>query len=180
MWVGARAIDPCTCPLPDLHAATFACLTFTRQKNGVRGEKIGHGRSGHPQLCPVLALISSCWVVALRALGSPPDTPLNAYASSPSTPFQYVSARDLTLRIRAALALHPDPSYSPHDVSARSTRTGGAMALLCARVDRDRLRMIGHWRSDEMFRYLHIQAQPLMTDISAAMLRGGTFHLAPH
>ena len=37
MWVGSRAIDPLSCPLPDLLAATFATLTFTRQKNGVRG-----------------------------------------------------------------------------------------------------------------------------------------------
>lgn len=33
MWVGARAINPCTCPLGDLQAATFTTLTFTRPKN---------------------------------------------------------------------------------------------------------------------------------------------------
>ena len=53
------------------------------------------------------------------------------------------------------------------------------MALLCAGVDRDRIRMIGRWRSDEMFRYLHLQAQSLMTSVSAAMLRGRAFQLAP-
>ena len=30
MWVGARAIDPLTCPIADLCAATFVTLTFTR------------------------------------------------------------------------------------------------------------------------------------------------------
>ena len=84
MWVGARAIDPRTCPLSDLQAATFATLTFTRQKNGVRGEKIGHGRSGHPHICPVLCLVAR--VAALRQLHAPPDTPLNAFGSAGSPP----------------------------------------------------------------------------------------------
>ena len=178
LWVGSRALDHLTCPLPKLRSATFASLTFTRQKNGVRGEKIGHGRSGHPHLCPVLCLVAR--VIALRELHALPATPLNAYMpAQQGGSLRYVRAGDLTRRIRAALRLHPDPSYSPSDVSARSTRAGGAMALLCAGVDSDRIRMIGRWRSDEMYRYLHIQAQPVMTGLPAAMLRGGSFRLAP-
>ena len=178
MWVGARAIDPLTCPIADLYAATFVTLTFTRQKNGVRGEKVGHGRSDHPQLCPVLCLVER--VRALRSIQASPSTPLNAFAPSrPGGPFRHVTAKGLTARIRTTLAIHPDPSYFPHEVSARSTRAGGAMALLCAGVDRDRIRMIGRWRSDETFRYLHLQAQSLMTGVSAAMLRCGAFQLAP-
>ena len=53
------------------------------------------------------------------------------------------------------------------------------MALLCPGVDSDYIRLIGRWRSDEMFRYLHVQAQPIMTGMSAAMLRGGDFRLTP-
>lgn len=51
------------------------------------------------------------------------------------------------------------------------------MALLCAGVYSNRLRLIGRWRSDEMFRYLHVQAQPVMNGLAAAMLRGGNFRL---
>ncbi|KAI2499708.1 hypothetical protein MHU86_14789 [Fragilaria crotonensis] len=69
LWVGSRALDLLVCPLDDVRAATFATLTFTRQKNGVRNERIGHGRSGHPTLCPVLAL--SARVLALRRLTAP-------------------------------------------------------------------------------------------------------------
>ena len=47
LWIGGRCLDILTCPMDDLLAATFATLTFTSQKNGVRGETIGHGRSGH-------------------------------------------------------------------------------------------------------------------------------------
>lgn len=53
------------------------------------------------------------------------------------------------------------------------------MALLCAGIDRDRIRMIGRWRSDELYRYLHVQAQPVMTGLAAAMLRGSSYQLAP-
>ena len=94
--------------------------------------------------------------------------------------FRYVLASDLTARIRIlAIALHPDPAYTIRDVTVRSTRAGGAMALLCAGVDSDRIRLVGRWRSDEMYRYLPVQAQPVMNGLAAAMLRGGSFRLTP-
>ena len=84
------------------------------------------------------------------------------------------------------MVLHPHfrscsltPGYSTADISAHTTRAGGAMALLCAGVIGERIRMVGRWRSDELYRYLHVQAQPVMTGLSAAMLRGGDFRLAP-
>ena len=49
--------------------------------------------------------------------------------------------------------------------------------MLCAGIDSDRIRLIGRWRSDEMYRYLHVQAQPVMSGVAAAMLRGGAFRL---
>ena len=54
------------------------------------------------------------------------------------------------------------------------------MALLCANVDSDRIRLIGRWRSDEMLRYLHVQAEPVMRYLSPAMLTGGRFSLLPN
>ena len=81
--------------------------------------------------------------------------------------------------MRNALAIFPDPSITPKDISARSTRPGGAMALLCAGVGAERIRLVGRWRSDELYRYLHVQAPQIMTGLSAAMLRGGNFRLAP-
>ena len=177
-WIGSRALDHFACPIADLLASTFVTLTFNRQKNGVRNETVGHGRSGHASLCPVCALAHR--VIALRTQQAVSDTPLNAVRANPTDPWSYVLASDLTARLRAALHLHPDPAYSPADVSIRSTRAGGAMALLCAGVDSDRIRLLGRWRSDEMYRYLHVQAQPVMTGLAAAsMLRGGFFRLTP-
>ena len=144
-WIGSRALDTLLCPDADLLAATFVCLTFTNQKNGVRNKTIGHGRSGNPVHCLALR------VIALRQGAAFPTTPLNAVPMG-STSFCYISALDLTSRIRAALRLHLDPAYTSSDVSVRSTRAGGAMALLCAGIDGDRIRLIGRWRSDEMYR----------------------------
>ena len=179
LWVGSRALSLSTCPLDDIRASTFATLTFTRQKNGVRNETIGHGRSGHPQLCPVLRLVDR--VLALRAFNAAPATPLNAYRPTEgAAALRYIQSRDLTRRLHAALALHPHPGYTASDVSARSTRAGGAMALLCAGVYANRrIRMIGRWRSDELYCHLHVQAQPVMTGLAAAMLQGSSYQLAP-
>ena len=176
-WVGSRAVDHLHGPVADLHAATFATLTFTRQKNGVRNETIGHGHSGHPTICPVLCLVAR--VVSLRSWHAPPSAALNAFRSAPGRPPTHVHARDLTRRMRSALTIFPDPSLNPNDISARSTCPGGAMALLCAGVGADRIQMVGRWRSDELYRYLHVQAQQVMTGLSAAMLHGGHFQLAP-
>jgi hypothetical protein len=53
------------------------------------------------------------------------------------------------------------------------------MALLLAHVDTDIIRLIGRWRSDEMLRYLHLQAQPIMRNFASLMLHGGDYTLLP-
>jgi hypothetical protein len=54
------------------------------------------------------------------------------------------------------------------------------MALLCAHVDTDRIRLLGRWRSDEMLCYLHVQAYPVVADLAPAMLQHGNFTLIPN
>ena len=81
--------------------------------------------------------------------------------------------------MRLALFVYPDPAIKPADISARSTRPGGTMALLCAGVGADRIRLVARWRSDELYRYLHVQAQQVMTGLSAKMLTGSDFRLSP-
>jgi hypothetical protein len=51
------------------------------------------------------------------------------------------------------------------------------MALLCAKVDTDTIRLLGRWRSDEMLRYLHVQTFPLVAPLAFQMLRHGHFSL---
>ena len=174
--IGHTRLDLLTASDDDLLAASFATLTFTTQKNGVRGEVVGLGTTGSPTFCPVRCLGRR--VVHLRAHNAPLHTPLATYFENqtwkPVKPSHITSA----LKLSATL-LGPTFGFLAKDVSARSLRAAGAMALLCANVDHDTIRLIGRWRSDEMLRYLHIQAEPVMRDMAKKMFHHGAFVLHP-
>ena len=53
------------------------------------------------------------------------------------------------------------------------------MALLCSGINKDIIRLIGRWRSDEMLRYLHLQAEPLMQGFSKQMVTHGNYSMLP-
>ena len=54
------------------------------------------------------------------------------------------------------------------------------MVLFCVGVDRNCFCLVGRWKSDEMYQYLHVQAQPVvMTGLSVVMLQGGAICLTP-
>jgi len=53
------------------------------------------------------------------------------------------------------------------------------MALLLAGVDVDTIKLIGRWRSDAMFRYLHAQAMPLVGPLAGQMFNHGEYSLLP-
>jgi hypothetical protein len=157
VWIGHRRLDPLTCPTSELLAVSFVTLTFTSQKNGVRGEALGHGRSGHPTFCPVAALTRR--LLHLHAVGITLTTTINSMCMSAEAPWHFVCPADITALLRRAVALLP-PAFSDFaagDISARSTRAGGAMAMLCGGINSNCIRLIGRWGSDEMYRYLQVQ-----------------------
>ena len=157
--IGQTPLNPTTCFYHDLHAVTRSSLVFATQKNRERGEEITHGRSGHSIACPTATLLRR--ILHLRLNAAPPHTPLShiyhlgQWVSIPSTL--------IMARLRTAAAALPHLGFPPSGVTARSLRSGGAMALLCGRVDRDVIKLVGRWRSDAMFRYLHAQAVPLVS-----------------
>ena len=112
----------------------------------------------------------------LRAQHLPVTSPLCTYVDSRPTP---LTTNHITTLLRAAARSLLTLGFAPNDVNARSLRAGGAMALLCVRVDADTIRLVGHWRSDAMFRYLHAQALPLIRDLSRIMLTHGAYTLLP-
>jgi len=57
LFIGQQRLDLLHDSIALILQARFASLTFTDQKNGVRGEVIGLGCSGDPYLCPVKAII---------------------------------------------------------------------------------------------------------------------------
>ncbi len=175
LFIGDTRLPLMIAPKSELRLARFALLTFTTQKNGVRGEVIGLACSGDPYLCPVQAIIRR--VLYLRVHSAPPTTPLARVYNTPDK----VTASYLTARIREAVtARGPDLGFLPANVLACFLRAAGATALLLARVDPDVIRLICRWRSDEMLRYLHVQAYPLMRDYSQRMLSAGTYTLIPN
>ena len=54
------------------------------------------------------------------------------------------------------------------------------MALLCSGVDKDIISLIGCWRSDEMMRYLHVEAELIIRNFSKLMISHGNYNLLPH
>jgi hypothetical protein len=66
---------------------------------------------------------------------------------------------------------------APTDISIRSLRSSGAMALLCARVYTNLIHLLGRWHSDEMLHYLHVQTFPIVAPLAAQMLRHGHYSL---
>jgi hypothetical protein len=180
-FLGGLPLSTATAPAAHLLAATFVSLEFTTQKNGVRGEVIGLGRSGDTQFCPVLAAARR--VLHLRDAAAPPDQPLASFLDPGATPpsLRRITPSQLTDLLRTSVhLLGPTYGFRPLDVSARSLRAAGAMALLCADVDSDRIRLLGRWQSDQMFRYLHVQAEPVMRHFSSRMLTGGNYTLLPN
>ena len=94
LWIGSRALALLTCPDADILASTFVTLTFTTQKNGVRNETIGHGRSGHSHLCPVHCVASR--LLGLRRNFATLETTIDAVRPDPTAPFSHVLASNLT------------------------------------------------------------------------------------
>ena len=161
----------------DINTVTAATLTFTDQKNSVRGEQVAQRATTDPLLCPAKALFRIA--SHLRAHGAPPDTPLCAYYDS-SNNLSYIPPKFITTGLRhSAKDLHNTLGIDPDLLSARSLRPGGATALLCAGIDKDSIQLLGRWKSDAMLRYLRIQAHVHATNFAQLMLDHGSYSFAP-
>jgi len=179
LWLGCVRLNLETATDAEILASTFGALTFDKQKNSVRGEVIGHARSGDQDLCPVRCIARR--VVHLRRNHAAPNTPLATAFQADGTTFRLKPAHITTTLKQAVTFLGSSAlGFLPADVSARSLRAAGANALLCGGVDTDVIRLLGRWRSDEMLKYLHTSAEPLMRDYARQMLTGGAFTLIPN
>jgi hypothetical protein len=176
LMIGHHKLDLQRCPLNDLDRATSSSITFDDQKNRERGEVIAQALSGHRRACPTMALARR--IRYLREHNASLHTPLcSVWQANGRITFMTSTAITKTLQVSAAAL--PHLGFPPNEVSARSMRAGGAMALLCGKVDADTIRLVGRWKSDAMFRYLHAQALPLVNHLARTMLQHGNFHLAP-
>lgn len=174
LWNNADPVDVFLATADELLHCTFVSLIFSTQKNGTRGEAIGHGATNNPLACPVRSVARR--ILYLRQFNAPPSTALCALGPS----FLPMSSSGITTLLRQACFSLGNPSgFQPSDITAKSLRSSGAMALLNANVDQDLIQLIGRWKSDSSLRYLHVQAHNLMKDFSSIMLQGGNYNLIP-
>ena len=110
-----------------LLATDFLTLTFDTQKNGVKCERIGHGRSTSATLCPILAVAHR--VAHLNLHKAKPDQPLCSYYHTESKTYWYLASQDITKVLHASALHHPRFCVNPASVECRSLHTSGAMAL---------------------------------------------------
>ena len=174
--LGHHCYNAATCDLDLLLSPEQVLLTFTKQKNGTLGEKLKHGSTDQVLMSPVLAVLRR--VRHLRQHNAPSTTALHTVYLGNGKTAQVTSNR-LTAMLRRSCRNMPELGLDPSDISARALRAGGAMALLCARVDPLLVQLIGRWKSDAMLRYLHLQATN-MHDLATRMLSGGEFKLLPN
>ena len=175
LYANGVLLSHTTCPLSALSHATYMTLTFTTQKNANRGEKIGHACASHPLVCPVKATIRR--LSHLRLHHAAPTSPLHRYFAN--LRWHSVTSALITHTMRQAARSHPSLGVTPSRIEARSVRSGGATALLCANIDSNTVQLIGRWKSDAMLRYLFVQAAPRMSHLANAMLHGGRYTLTP-
>ena len=177
--IGAQPhFDVSICNPLQFLSATFVSLTFTTQKNGVKGEKIGHTANSQRQSCPVKAVLHG--VAHLISPHAPLTTPLHIYYTEDGSRRSFNSAMIMSLLRSVALTIPGHAGIKPSNIAARSLCSIGAMALLLSGVDPDTIRIVSRWRSDAMFHYLHGHALPLIRDNSHTMFQGGHYNLFPH
>jgi hypothetical protein len=108
--IGTRRLNTFLASDAKLRSASFATLTFTTQKNGVRGKVIGLGRSGHAQLCPVISLCNR--VLHACAHSADPAAPHAAYYSNGR--WSHVTSSDITTTLQLAVTfLGPTLGFVP-------------------------------------------------------------------
>jgi hypothetical protein len=160
--------------ITSVHAAA---LTFTDQKNSVRGEQVAQRATSDPLLCPAKALFRL--TQHLRDHDAPPDTALCEYYDSSNT-LSSIKSAYITNGLRYSAAdMQATSGIDPKLLSARSLRPGGATALLCANIDKDAIQLLGRWKSDAMLRYLRIQAHVHSMNYAQLMLDHGSYTFAP-
>jgi hypothetical protein len=176
LYIQGRKLDLLAASDAELKISTSASYTLTTQKNGNRNEKLVQGISGDPWCCPVKATVRR--VLLHRHHKATSVTPLAAFYRGRRRTL--IKVKDVTEVLRNAMRLNVHcTGIEASEVSARSLRAGGAMALLRGRVDLNNIRMMGRWNSDAMMRYLHVQAQPILGNYANCMFNQGTYSFLP-
>jgi hypothetical protein len=108
-------------------------------ESGVCVEVINHACSGATRCCPVRALAHHIFQHTESSV-----IPIASYYYNNHK--RAAKAQDITSLLRQAVRrIGPDVDICENNVLSRSLHAGGAMALLCAQVDDNIIKLIGRW-----------------------------------
>jgi hypothetical protein len=176
LYIRDRRLDVMTASFVEIDAATSVSYKFTTQKNGTRDEKLVQGLSGDSKCCPVTATARR--IKYHRSKHSKQTVSIASYYRAHRR--TNIRAKDITDTLRHAMTMnYHRTGIHASEISARSLRAGGAMAMMCSKIDLNNIRMMGRWHSDAMMRYLHVQAQPIIERYAAKMFNNGTYTFQP-
>ena len=174
--IGSQDITVYDLSIHNLSCLDTVSLTFTSQKNGIKGESITHGRTKHRWANPVQKVLNR--VLYLLRHKAPFSTPLCSYFEN--NIWTEITAIDITKAMRTTVLAHGSQfGLTQSDISARSMRAGGAMVLLLAGVPGDTIKLLGRWKSNAMLAYLHTSAKELTQGYSNRMIQGGNYTIVP-
>ena len=150
IFIVRRRLDLVNSSDAELDQARSASLTFTTNKKGSENEVVNMGLSGHHYIFVFKSIKRR--MCHLRSHNAPLSTPLARVYTGVGNRTAGVNPHLITKTLRKAVTwMGADLGFLPSEVPARSLRAAGAMALLVAKVDPDIIRILGRWRSDEMF-----------------------------
>jgi hypothetical protein len=176
LYIRDRRLDVLTASTAELDAATSVSYKFMMQKNGTRDKKIVQGLSGDSKCLPVKA--TSRRIKYHRANNSKQTVPIASYYRAHKR--TAIKAKDITDTLRHAITMnYHRTGIHATEVSERSLHPGGAMEMMCRKIDMNNIRMMGRWHSDAMMRYLHVQAQPIIERYTENMFNNGTYIFQP-
>jgi hypothetical protein len=164
LWHHDTPIDPLMASPNSLLLATFVILIFMDQKNAVHSKMVGHGCSGDPQACPVLAIVHC--ILHLRLFNAPPHTPLCALNTTGSP----ISARSITTLLhQGGLAFSICSNVTLPILHQKALWATGASELLAQGANYKTIKLLGCLKSDAAMWYLHLQSR--MLALAPSMLK---------
>ena len=151
--------------------ATRVTINFRDQKNGEKDEKRSQKRSTK-RLCAVRTWVRIVQRVRRKVWNSSPSTPVCTISATDSGNRNEITIETMTDLMRRFCAMQSTVKsygFEPHELGARSIRTGAAMALFMQDKDPTRTRILGRWKSYAFLEYIRPQVLELTDDLAEAM-----------
>ena len=158
---------------PNLHReATRVTIRFQTQKNGEKDEKRSQKKT-NLQLCPVVVWVRIVRTVRRRVWNFTPDTPVCSTITTRTGTRMEITLEAMVDAMRkfcVKLSLKKSYGFEPHELGARSIRTGAAMALFMRHKDPTTTKILGRWKSDAFMEYIRPQVLEMTDDLATAMV----------